>query len=591
MADNMPTKIKSGKAVGAMLGAACGDALGWPNERIGKSKISKQPQGSLHEFRKWSRRSGGRFFPHEEVIEAGEYSDDTQLILCLSRSLLKGSKWWDYFTQVELPFWSAYERGGGGATKRTVDSWLDGVAPWTQNRKPQYVKRYFNAGGNGVAMRALPHVLHLGGKEFSEVASSIFLDGITTHGHPRALLGALVYGFALWIALRKDSKLGYGELVEELIAHESTWSIIPSHEKVGPKWLKQAEKHLKDYSKIWSSAKDEILQYLSVCHTELSKGALSFDDDALEKLQCFNKKISGAGTVAAISSVYIASRYAADPINGVIKAAFAIGSDTDTIASMAGGLLGCINGSDWLSSVKNGIQDSIYIEKTALCLGKNKSNDDLSFKPVKRSALKNWIDNVVTIPDSSEISLPDGRKAKVKCGQDQIGRSGKYKVEFRKFITAEGQTLYINKISKGNFASPPPSSNVPTREITPNKMQQSQYPERLNLGPKLPVASIEKSIWFYKEMLGLTIKKQSKDVVVFAQGLVLAPATYIKEFQVNGFRTLMYVEVTDIQNRYNWIVDRNIQVVTKLECWGQSKRRYFRCFDPDGNLVEVFEKQ
>ena len=92
-------------------------------------------------------------------------------------------------------------------------------------------------------------------------------------------------------------------------------------------------------------------------------------------------------------------------------------------------------------------------------------------------------------------------------------------------------------------------------------------------------------------MLGLTIKKQSKDVVVFAQGLVLAPATYIKEFQVNGFRTLMYVEVTDIQNRYNWIVDRNIQVVTKLECWGQSKRRYFRCFDPDGNLIEVFEKQ
>ena len=86
MADNKLTKLRVGRAVGAMLGAACGDALGWPNERIGKSKAPKEPQGPLKEFRSWIRRTGGRFFPHEETIEAGEYSDDTQLILCLSRS-------------------------------------------------------------------------------------------------------------------------------------------------------------------------------------------------------------------------------------------------------------------------------------------------------------------------------------------------------------------------------------------------------------------------------------------------------------------------------------------------------------------------
>jgi hypothetical protein len=38
----------------------------------------------------------------------------------------------------------------------------------------------------------------------------------------------------------------------------------------------------------------------------------------------------------------------------------------DFIASMASGLLGCINGSDWLSSVKSGIQECSYFEKTAL---------------------------------------------------------------------------------------------------------------------------------------------------------------------------------------------------------------------------------
>lgn len=593
MADNMPTKFKSGKAVGAMLGAACGDALGWPNERVGKSKAPKQPQSRLHEFRRWTRRSGGRFFPHEEIIEAGEYSDDTQLILCLCRSLLKGEKWFEFYTQVELPFWSLYERGGGGATKRAVDSWLDGIEPWNPNRKPQGVKRYFEAGGNGVAMRALPHALYLCDEDFSKVASSIFMDGLTTHGHPRALLGALVYGYALWASLRKEAKLGYGELIEEIIANEAAWSPIPAQDNFSQDWLAQAQKHLKDYEKLWFSTKEEILKYLDICKSELSRGALSFDDDALEKLQCFNKQISGAGTVAAIASVYLASRYAADPINGVIKAAFAIGSDTDTIASMAGGLLGCINGSDWLSSVKSGIQDYSYLEKTALKLSSRQVESIPNIDPVKRPALKNWIDDVVSAPDTSEVKLPDGRIAKVNCGQDQIGRSGKYKVEFRRFITSEGQTIYINKISKGNFASQQRASKTvpPTKQTTPNQSQGTMQEDRLNLGPKLPVASIEKSVWFYKELLGLTIKKQSKDVVVFYQGLVLAPASYGKEFQSQGFRSLLYVEVTDIQNRYHWIMERGIQVITPLECWGQSKRRFFRCHDLDGNLIEVFEKQ
>lgn len=593
MADNMPTKFKSGKAVGAMLGAACGDALGWPNERVGKSKAPKQPQGRLHEFRKWTRRSGGRFFPHEEIIEAGEYSDDTQLILCLSRSLLKGEKWFEFYTQVELPFWSLYERGGGGATKRAVDSWQDGIEPWNPNRKPQDVKRYFEAGGNGVAMRALPHALYLCDEDFSKVASSIFMDGLTTHGHPRALLGALVYGYALWASLRKEAKLGYGELIEEIIANKAAWSPIPAQDNFSQDWLAQAQKHLKDYEKLWLSTKEEILKYLDICKSELSRGALSFDDDALEKLQCFNKQISGAGTVAAIASVYLASRYAADPINGVIKAAFAIGTDTDTIASMAGGLLGCINGSDWLSSMKSGIQDYSYLEKTALKLSTRQTENMSSYEPVKRTALKNWTDDVVSAPDSSEVKLPDGRIAKVNCGQDQVGRSGKYKVEFRRFITSEGQTIYINKISKGNFASQQraPEPVPSTKQTTPNQPQGVVQADRLNLGPKLPVESIEKSVWFYKELLGLTIKKQSKDVVVFYQGLVLAPVSYGKEFQSQGFRSLLYVEVTDIQNRYHWIMERGIQVITPLECWGQSKRRFFRCHDLDGNLIEVFEKQ
>lgn len=582
MADNNTIRLKTSKGVGAMLGAAFGDALGWPNERIAKSNASKQTQGRLHDFKRWTRRSGGRFFPHEEIIEGGEYSDDTQLILCLSRSLQKGEAWWEYFTQVELPFWSVYERGGGGATKRAVESWLDGVMPWSSSRKPQDVKRYYDAGGNGVAMRSLPHVLRLGEMEFSKVATNIFLDGIATHGHPRALLGALAYGFALWAAFRKDSKLAYGELVEELIKNVDLWSALPATPSTPSEWRSQAEKCLQDYMKLWESAKAEVMEYLEVCRAELSKGALSLDDDVLKKLQCFNSKISGAGTVAAISSVYLASRHAADPINGVVKAAFAIGSDTDTIASMTGGLLGCINGSDWLSPVKQGIQDAAYIEKNAFRLASGHIDDKPTHEVVKRSLLKNWVDEVVIAPDSSEVSLPDRRKAKVNRGRDYIGRSGKFKVEFRRLTTDDGQIIYLNKISKGDFEQ---IADNPKQTILPHQ----QPSKSRGCGSKIPVASFEKAIWFYRDCLGLTVKKQSTDVVVFDQGLVLVPLSYTNNVpQGIQLRAMLYIQATNIAERFRWVKESDLQIVTALAPWGKSGMLFFRSLDPDGNVVEVF---
>lgn len=79
------------RAKGALLGAAVGDALGWPQEdrsqRIDQNRSCPSAKAS-RSFVSWRRRSGGRFYAHEEVIKAGEYSDDTQLILATARSLL-----------------------------------------------------------------------------------------------------------------------------------------------------------------------------------------------------------------------------------------------------------------------------------------------------------------------------------------------------------------------------------------------------------------------------------------------------------------------------------------------------------------------
>jgi len=375
----------------------------------------------------------------------------------------------------------------------------------------------------------------------------------------------------------------YGELVEELIKSVDHWSALPATPNIPPEWRSQAEKSLQDYMKLWESAKAEVMEYLEVCRAELSKGALSLDDDVLKKLQCFNSKISGAGTVAAIASVYLASRHAADPINGVVKPAFAIGSDTDTIASMTGGLLGCINGSDWLSPVKQGIQDAAYIEKNAFRLANGHIDDKPTHEVVKRSLLKNWIDDVVIAPDSSEVSLPDCRKAKVNRGRDYIGRSGKFKVEFRRLTTEDGQIIYLNKISKGDFE---PIAGSPKQTSVSHQQPLSKS---RGCGSKIPVASFEKAIWFYRDCLGLTVKKQSSDVVVFDQGLVLVPLSYTNNVpQGIQLRAMLYIQATNIAERFRLVKESELQIVTALGPWGKSGMLFFRSLDPDGNVVEVF---
>ena len=50
--------------------------------------------------------------------------------------------------------------GGGGATKNAAKSWLFGIRPWDNKRGQKDLKRYVDAGGNGVSMRILPHILY-----------------------------------------------------------------------------------------------------------------------------------------------------------------------------------------------------------------------------------------------------------------------------------------------------------------------------------------------------------------------------------------------------------------------------------------------
>jgi ADP-ribosylglycohydrolase/predicted enzyme related to lactoylglutathione lyase len=572
-------------AVGAILGAACGDALGWPNERVRRPYFEKdKSKGPLSEFQKWTRRSGGRYYPHKETIDAGTYSDDTQLILCITRSLLHGQQWWDRFCHIELPFWALYERGGGGATKRAADAWINGFPPWSEKRKQNDVKRYFDAGGNGVAMRILPHILFKADNDtFAPVARNILLDGIATHGHPRALVGALCYGYALWRSIRRTDQLKFGEVIDDLLHNLKDWATSPEPNAAPAEWLHVADKQIPDYQGLWMDAVNELTTYLGICREGISKGSLTLDDDVLRSLNCYDRKINGAGTVAAAAAVYFASRYAPEPMNGVTKAAYAIGTDTDTIASMTGGLLGTISGIEWLSCLEAGVQDSEYLKVMAKALATKSTISGTADIP--RHAIKwqlnKFKDGLLNVSPGKSFELPDGRFGEKVLVNETIGKNGKFKVFLYRIAIDDGQSIEVSKIVKGSFADKQPPES--TKSIAPTTRS-------LNFGIKLPTRKLNKAEWFYKDILGLEIKEKTSEIITFEQGLVLVPDYFYPKSQYGGSDThaVVYTEVADIEGCFSRVKDGGIKIVTSLSLWGSTKRSYFRCSDPDGNIIEVF---
>src|SRR5258708_37818829 len=96
------------RVCGAFVSAAVGDALGWPQEArsniVGGQKARDVPPQPR--FRSWRRNSGTQYARYQETIEAGEYSDDTQLLLAVARSCLTGRNWLTWLTRVELPAWT-----------------------------------------------------------------------------------------------------------------------------------------------------------------------------------------------------------------------------------------------------------------------------------------------------------------------------------------------------------------------------------------------------------------------------------------------------------------------------------------------------
>jgi ADP-ribosylglycohydrolase len=452
------------RARGVFLGAAVGDALGWPQEQnsgiVGGHK--NQTNNPTIDFRAWDRYGGGQYQKYVEPVAAGEYSDDTQLILATARAILSPD-WFATLIDTELPLFLLYQRGAGGATLRACRSWAAGSPPWqsgTTQKAQKSQQQYFSAGGTGVAMRIASHVIVGAADPRRDLVARVVRDGITTHGHPRALVGAAAYAVALHTLITAKGTLEYGELPARVAEDDSWQTPEVAFSALPEEWIKAASHLQSDLISWWETGVNETKELLSRTTTGMKSGILGNDLDVLEALGCFDKRVNGAGTITAAGAIYLASRNAPRPQSGLVRAAFLRRSDTDTMASMTAGLLGALHGPDWLEPLSSRVQDHDYIAHladrcTSLALGETGATGSTA-QPVREDDLRSFRERL-EIADHAATILPGGRLVESTHRMSLEPRT-KAKAS-RWLLNVEGQTMVVDLVQQN---APDRSATQPT---------------------------------------------------------------------------------------------------------------------------------
>ncbi len=557
-----------------MLGLAVGDALGWPMEDRGGRVGGTAKLQPAFEFMPWRRREGGRFAPHVEEVAAGTYSDDTQLALAVARSRSLGEDWWSYFIQVELPLWTTYERGGGGATKRAAQSWLHGRAPWDE-KKQESVRRYFDAGGNGALMRCLPHCLVPGSVWPEERNKALDLDGLTTHGHPRALLGSRLYAAAVTWALERKDSLSYGGIVERLLDTPTEWAEPADTSLFGPRL------DASSWEAEWLATVEEVIALLRISLDGLAEGAVAVDLPVLQELGALGA-MKGAGTITAVAAIFLASRYASQPQQGLLAAAFARGTDTDTLASLTAGLLGALHGPSWLEPLAHEVQDAGYLVLVidSVLDEKPAAVPTGSWRSAERTALYRWLDSAkvadkTTLGPFGEVTVSGITDHETKS---TFVRSWQFQTEL-------GQILNLKRYDRGKDGQPK------WRPLVARTQDVQQPKPKPRAGLILQVAQLDRAQRFYEQVVGLEANKATRDFVSFGW-LALEPLS--QEHQPAQMGLSPSATPASQAIRVYLTEDAVLQARKQADALGletstaapRFKDPAFRCFDPDGHVVE-----
>ena len=351
---------------GAMVFSAVGDALGWPTEFLRHDSKRKPPFSlPLREFVEWQKLVGGRWWGYRDDIGAGEYSDDTQLTLAVARSISSTGRFEpERFAYSEFPLWLHYERGGGRSIKTAARSLVQRKGDWLHNFYKRGKVDYHKAGANGAAMRNLPIALASCNDEARLIRDS-FLNTIISHGHPRAILGTLLLGLAVrYLVLEEASDAG--QLIQYLQDMLENAGRKVADDQTISTWITAWERKQKSprgsFKSAFGETRQEALRFLGAMPDFLKKPS----EEYYGFVGALEPSTKGSGLATTCTAIFLFLSNGREPAASVYAAASQIGSDTDTIASFVGALVGARYGTGIIPKhLWEGIQDREYLLKTA----------------------------------------------------------------------------------------------------------------------------------------------------------------------------------------------------------------------------------
>lgn len=273
---------------GGIWGLLVGDALGVPYEFHHASEIP-----AFDEIEMVPPAGFPRSYAH---IAPGTWSDDGAQALCLMASLLECFQWSIQDFAQRLLTWSAYGYmavGGrvfdiGIQTGSALSRYASGMAPAESGLHGE------RNNGNGSLMRVLPAALLFTGSDEDLVALA-HEQSLVTHRHPRSLVCCALY--CLWARF-------------EMHGHADAWEAAVSR-----------------------------LRGIYQGETELMR--------ELEEVILPAADLPPGGTGYVVDSLHSARHACREgDYSSIVRAAVALGNDTDTTACIAGGIAGIRHGKD-----------------------------------------------------------------------------------------------------------------------------------------------------------------------------------------------------------------------------------------------------
>jgi ADP-ribosylglycohydrolase len=293
-------KMKTLDSVKAgIIGLAVADALGVPVEFSAREERRRDPVADMRGFGVHNQPTG-------------TWSDDTSMALCLLESLSRGLDYADIMDNFVKWYRAAFLTAGdavfdvGGTTRRAILRYEANQNPLTCGQSGEW------DAGNGSLMRILPLAFYLDAKygyyfaESPEAMEIVRNVSSLTHAHMRCVIACGIYLAVAQELLRgAERNQAVDEGIRKAAAHYGA---------LGRDWRAECEEH--------------------------------YQFDAASLLEMPETRVASSGYVVDTLLAALWCLLTTDSYEACALRAVNLGSDTDTVAAVAGGLAGLCHGYD-----------------------------------------------------------------------------------------------------------------------------------------------------------------------------------------------------------------------------------------------------